>query len=1016
MHRSVFIFAFLIALYVNVFAQNRDNEKPAYISVKDGLPDATITAICQDEDGFLWVGTSYGLSRYDGVEFKNYYHSNAGGSLPGNYINALQILPGHRLLVATTTGLCLFNTCSNTFNNLVVRADARMFSFENNFRAIAAGKNGHLWAGTQTGLYELDTSLRILQSKTAYREKGIDTNVFLYVESIKHLTDGTVLFRLQPDAKGLEYQWYLSVNNKIEPLAHSASAYKSFLDPALLADVAFDKLGNAWFVKPYVDSLFFFDHFLNKVTARRIEGVKGSYRISYNSRISLINDQFWGCSLLDGGMLYANRPQSNNSGAKPGWGIALPGKHVICTFNDRANNLWIGTTNGLYKFTLAANSLAVSAMPENDALTGRNIELSNVFIAPGKIFLTTTGGGVFYTRNDRIDWKNIKWKPNSDLNDTWNVRAMPNGSYCIGTQRGLFTWRPGDKLPAPLSLPPAWQWINQLPVTTQFTDKENMLWMGLGVGNGLASIRLSGGDIKLYSRKNQNNFPLRYPITMDEDEHGDLWMGGIEGRGLVHWSRKTDKFDLLPPEFNADFDNGLINTIYADHKGSLWLGTAGGLVKFSILTKQFKKYDIRQGLSSNTINSLAADSANHLWIATKNGLSCMDLVSGKIFNFNDYYQYSDDPVNSIRYDAVTHKVYFITPHNFYSINPNEWLRRRDPPQIFIISATSSGRNLNANGNISLDYNNNNINIAFSAVNLVDGRQNKYFYSLNNPGANWIAAGSSRQVSFSSLLPGNYTFRVRAQLPDGTWSKNQGVVTFSVAAPFWKTWWFIIGNIIVFVLVIYLLYQYRIRQLMNVQTIRSRIASDLHDDIGSTLSNIHILTELSHASLAEPAKANGFLTRIAEEVNLSSQSLDDIVWSINTLNDNFEQIAARMRRYAAELFESANIKYKVYFDEKLAHKKLNMEQRRDIYLIFKEALNNIYKHAQARSVNITLETDRRYFKMTISDDGLGFDPLEPTVRNGLKNIKARAKKNKGIFRVESQAGQGTAILITMEIFR
>ena len=540
--------------------------------------------------------------------------------------------------------------------------------------------------------------------------------------------------------------------------------------------------------------------------------------------------------------------------------------------------------------------------------------------------------------------------------------------------------------------------------------------MGLGGGKGVAAFNLTTHDIKVYSLATSNSFPLRYPIAIDEDEYGNLWMGGVEGRGLVHWDRKQDKFTLISPLFNSEFDSGIVNAIYADHNSSLWLGTSDGLFQFNIPSRRFTKYNAQHGLSSNSIYSIEADSSKHLWIGTKNGLSCMDLTNHKIINFNGYYQNSEDAVYSVKYDAVNRKIYFTTPHNFYSITPQEWLRRRDAPPLFITSVVSSGKNLPADEKIGLDYANNNINIAFSAINLVDGGQTKYFYRLNSRQKNWISTGSSRQVSFSSLLPGKYEFEVKAQLSDGTWSRNKALVLFSVANPFWKTWWFILVDISIASSIIYLLYRYRIRQIMALQSIRSRIASDLHDDIGSTLSNIHILTRLSHANLTEPEKAGGFLTRIAEEVNASSQSLDDIVWSINTRNDNFEQVAARMRRYAAELFESSDIEYKVDFDEKLLHKKLNLEQRRDIYLVFKEALNNICKHAKATAVTITLTTDHQYFKMTIEDNGIGFDPAEPTARNGLKNMQLRAKTHRGNFIIDSQKGTGTTVSVVMRMFR
>jgi signal transduction histidine kinase len=318
--------------------------------------------------------------------------------------------------------------------------------------------------------------------------------------------------------------------------------------------------------------------------------------------------------------------------------------------------------------------------------------------------------------------------------------------------------------------------------------------------------------------------------------------------------------------------------------------------------------------------------------------------------------------------------------------------------------------LNTAQDISLPANDNNINIAFTAVNLVDGMQNKYYYKLNDLSKNWISAGKSRQISFSNLVSGNYSFRVKAQLADNTMSINEATLFFSVETPYYKRWWFIILSTLIAAGIIYAVYLNRIRQLLRVQAIRNSIATDLHDDIGSSLSNINILTELSKAKLNEPEQAEKFIKRIAEEVNSSNQSLDDIVWSINTMNDSYEQIVARMLRYAGEVFEGANIAYHIDFDESMAHKKLDMEKRKDIYLVFKEAINNIYKHSAASRVEIELKGDQNCFQMIISDNGKGFDHTIPTSRNGVKNMKTRVSKWKGCISISSGTGRGTTLNI------
>src|SRR5882724_1502265 len=200
---------------------------------------------------------------------------------------------------------------------------------------------------------------------------------------------------------------------------------------------------------------------------------------------------------------------------------------------------------------------------------------------------------------------------------------------------------------------------------------------------------------------------------------------------------------------------------------------------------------------------------------------------------------------------------------------------------------------------------------------------------------------------------------------------------------------------------------RNNRLKQLQNMRNSIAGDLHDDIGSTLTNISILSELSKQQLDPGANANKFLNRISEEVNTTSQALDDIIWSVNVRNDSVDEIILRMRRYAGELFDAGGLKYQLRFDSRLSGVKLSMDQRRDLYLIFKEAINNIYKHANASQVTIDLDKEEHQIVMRIKDNGKGFDPI-PSHRNGFKNMQSRAKKRKGHLQIESVLSKGTSV--------
>jgi signal transduction histidine kinase len=269
------------------------------------------------------------------------------------------------------------------------------------------------------------------------------------------------------------------------------------------------------------------------------------------------------------------------------------------------------------------------------------------------------------------------------------------------------------------------------------------------------------------------------------------------------------------------------------------------------------------------------------------------------------------------------------------------------------------------------------------------------------------------VSYASLQPGHYRFEVR------TWGWNSmpgipATFDFVIHPPFWKTWWFFSICALSLSLLLYALYHYRIRQLMKLHQVRNRIATDLHDDIGSTLTNINILSALSYKNLQEPLIAEKFLTRITEEVTASSQALDDIIWSVNSRNDSLDETLARMRRYAAELFESSNTAYHLVLDENIQNKKLSMEQRRDIFLLFKESLNNVYKHADASHVWIKVAVEKNQLIMQVRDNGKGFDTLATTHRNGWKNMQARVEKWKGILQVQSEKEKGTTVSIQLPV--
>jgi signal transduction histidine kinase len=314
----------------------------------------------------------------------------------------------------------------------------------------------------------------------------------------------------------------------------------------------------------------------------------------------------------------------------------------------------------------------------------------------------------------------------------------------------------------------------------------------------------------------------------------------------------------------------------------------------------------------------------------------------------------------------------------------------------------------------LPYGKAQIYFEFSSPHFINEDFIQYSYRLlGGNDTSWNRPGKSRSVYFANLRPGTYTFEVRALGFNGQWGKP-AIYGFIVNSPFWQKAWFMLLMAAVIGLLAYAFYRYRVQQLLRLQKVRNRIATDLHDEIGSNLTNISILSNLSKRNLSEPLKADNFLQRISEEVSSSSQALDDIIWSVNTKHDTMEQTVARMRRYAAELFDATNIHYELYLDPAFEVRKLAMEQRRDIYLLYKEAVNNISKHAGAKQVSIQLSIEHNHLLLHVKDDGKGFDITIGSDRHGLKGMKERVNKWKGEIAIESALQKGTAICIKLPL--
>lgn len=1007
-----FVYCFVICCHALLVAgQTARPLRFHRLGIEDGLPDANITCLEQDDNGFLWIGTTNGLSRYDGATFKNFSHQLDSNTIAGNHITTIRRYGNSHLLIATTSGLSILNTLTLQFKNYIVPSKSRMFALDNWFFTAIADKDQNIWAGTKTALYYLSPQLKVLQQFKEFDEDDYNLIRMAYALDVHTIPGDLPLAFLQN--RNWDHRYFVidrKAGKKAE-LKFSNHTLEKFSQLNVYRFVT-DNKSRYYFIKPGTDSLLTYEPVRHTFKHLNYATDKNFQRHSLkNATVVAIDENDLAAVYARGG--FSIIPYNVSPSSTTSVPVQLPDLLITALKRDKEGNLWAGTENGLYK--CAVTSTFVTPMLINPVSINPNLSpgLRQLFFIDTTLWISSNSSGYFTTNRMLNQWQQFTFSERDDPNITWSiVKAHAGDTLWANTQFGI-RWihlanHSRGKLPMTKD-----HSMDSLPITALLRDSRNLIWMGVGFGNGLVRYDPTSRTIVHYTTKHkQNPLPIRYPLSLAEDYESNLWMGNQDGAGLVRWRRTTDAFELITPDYKSTFNNGKINTLYCGQKDVLWIGTTNGLFQYHILSKKFTRFDAPKNLRSAFINSIAEDETGRIWIGTTYGLSCYLPAENRFLNFTAQTALPEAKVNDVVYDSLSKKIFFTTDNYVASFTPSQLLFPRIPLTIKFTSIFIGNEEKSLEPEFVVPYRQNEITLFFTAVNLTDGQDNEYSYRIN--GKEWIALGRQRQLRLANLSAGQYTIDIKAINGFGNQSLNRASLHFRITRPFWQTWWLYLTIAVLIGIISYAVYRYRVRQLLKWQKTRDRIATDLHDDIGSTLTNISILSELSSKTLKEPHKAQQFLQRISEEVHASSQAMDDIIWSVNSRNDSLEETVARMRRYAADLFDSSAVNYHLHLDEQTEGKKLNMEQRRDVYLIYKESLNNVYKHSGAKNVWVSVRQHNHSIKLSIKDDGKGFCTDTPTHRNGLKNLVSRVNKWNGKIEISSRPGAGTSIGVEMPV--
>lgn len=482
-------------------------------------------------------------------------------------------------------------------------------------------------------------------------------------------------------------------------------------------------------------------------------------------------------------------------------------------------------------------------------------------------------------------------------------------------------------------------------------------------------------------------------MEIEETSDGSLWLatyGGISrlrGETFTNYSIQ----DGLP-------NNGVLD-ILKDRDGNLWFATFGGIAKFQ--NGSFETITAEDGLPDEVCYFIEQDNRGIYWIGTNKGVVRFDYSAFHAAGTDEEETKGNRPFKLITqaqglvanemyagasYEDHQGNLWFGSVGGLTRFDPSEERLNAAAPKVHIENISVAGDYISLKPDLEIESDNHNLVFSFIGINFSAPEQVKYRYRLRNSGEGWQTT-TQREVRYSALIPGDYTFEVMAQNNDGQWSSERADISFTVLAPFWQQWWFIALLLLTLVGIVLFIYNYyRVRKMVDIERMRVRIASDLHDDVGSALTEIALQSDfLQTMDVADSLHES--LEQIGAQSRKIVSSLDDIVWSIDARNDTMGDLTDRMQDYVNSILSEKKVQY--HFEGNM-QEKLEVSLKENLYLIFKEAINNISKHSDATKVDVTLSTNGSGFLLSVKDNGTSAQNERKTGQ-GLRNMNMRAKR-------------------------
>jgi ligand-binding sensor domain-containing protein/two-component sensor histidine kinase len=988
-----------------------------------GLASHNTTAVVQDKTGFIWVATTNGLQRYDGTKFITFNHSkNNRYSLPENSIKQIVIDNTGRLWLLFASGrVGIFNTVNFIFTEVTLNITGVDLARWFDKKIIVTGSGRIFYLLCSFHIYEFNEKQRSFSCATPFFHivPGMKVwDIFEDISTKKFWLGGNFGLAVFNSRTGNLSYWEHNIEKEpaIDLFGNCKNADNLYIDnknriwfsswpPRSNAGLvyAYDLKNNT----PLLNAYNFLPDLKTYYTPRGIVQqkngaiwIKGdnlfAKYVEGEKRFEVVSNEFINEQSIDYG-------------------------EVKGLTEDREGNIWVATNNnGLYRFNPSRQSFN-NIRPWNNLLNKAGDRAITSFFRTSKnTILAGTWGIGLHEYDSNLNSLPLQASALKKIEIVWDMSlSNDRRTVWIGTQPGIFTY---DQVSRTVSYYDPFILKNQ---TVRQVQEDNLgnLWIGThskGVyvwPKQYKEKRLANRIIKL------GEIPDKTAITsILTDSEGHIWIGASEtGAYLID---PTDNKIIYHFINNGPPGRQLLN----DHVSSLFqyddstiIILAGGLNIYHTKTHRISSIPLPEELSSD-IAGIAKDKKGHVWISAANGICKFNWYNRSFILFDRTKGITNDNFEPGSSFALPDgRLLFGCSNQFIAFDPVDIQPKESHPDIILTDFKIRNKSFRLDSilklkEVNLCIEQNYLNIEFATCSY--GNNYSIVQKLEGRDEDWKPT-EGNHVLYPYLPPGRYTLLLKSKDSEGNEGKHITSLTFMVHPPFWRSWWFITIIVLLTGGIVFALYKQKVTRLLEIERVRTRVARDLHDDIGSSLSTINILSKVAAQKMKTDSLASKeYMQKISESSGRIMESMDDIIWSINPVNDTMGKVLVRIKEFVAETLEPKEINFIFLVPDEVKELKLDMEARRDFFLIFKEAINNISKYSEAQNVRIEMKKLDNDLNILIVDDGKGFNFNEKLSRyrggHGLQNMKNRAQQLKGILNISSTPGNGTRIHLNMKI--